>query len=236
MAWPGGAVDTTDTDAGTDNPQNARADLLDALQKLNLIIAHVSAYAQSLIDDADASAALSTLGFSAYGKTLIDDADAATVRGTIGAMAKAGTTTNDDAAAGDVGEYTSATVVLGSAVSLTTGSRADITTLSLTAGDWEAGGVVAYSFGSTTNYTSAYAWSHDSASGTPTLSDGKTAAFGVASSPAGLVPGATGVLILPIPIHRYSLASTTTIYLGTNANFSVSTMSAYGTIWARRVR
>lgn len=37
--WPAGPTDTTDTDAATDSPATARSDLLDAIQKLNLIIA-----------------------------------------------------------------------------------------------------------------------------------------------------------------------------------------------------
>lgn len=41
----------------------------------------------SLLDDADASAALTTLGVSAFAKTLLDDADAATARATLGAQA-----------------------------------------------------------------------------------------------------------------------------------------------------
>ena len=61
MTWPTVAVDTTDTDAGTDVPANARADILDALQKLNQVIAHVSAYAATVMDDADAAAARATL-------------------------------------------------------------------------------------------------------------------------------------------------------------------------------
>jgi len=40
MTWPAGAVTTTNVDAGTDNPQN------------------VTAYAQGLLDDSDAAAAL----------------------------------------------------------------------------------------------------------------------------------------------------------------------------------
>jgi len=83
MTWPSGAVDTADTDAGTDNPQNARADILDAMQKLNQIIAHVSAYIQGLLDDADAAAARATLGLGAMATkatvaTADIDADAVT--------------------------------------------------------------------------------------------------------------------------------------------------------------
>jgi hypothetical protein len=56
----------------------------------------VSAYAKTLLDDADASTALGTLGFSAYGKTLIDDADASTALSTLGFSAF-GKTIIDDA-------------------------------------------------------------------------------------------------------------------------------------------
>lgn len=41
-------------------------------------------YTKTLIDDVDASAVLSTLGFSTFAKTIIDDVDAATMRATIG--------------------------------------------------------------------------------------------------------------------------------------------------------
>jgi hypothetical protein len=44
----------------------------------------LTAAGRALMDDADASAQLTTLGFSAFGKTLIDDADAATARSTLG--------------------------------------------------------------------------------------------------------------------------------------------------------
>lgn len=44
----------------------------------------VSTYAKTLLDDVDASTALSTLGVSTFVKTILDDTDAATVRTTIG--------------------------------------------------------------------------------------------------------------------------------------------------------
>ncbi len=44
----------------------------------------VSTYGASLIDDANAAAAQTTLGISAYAQTLLDDSDAATARSTLG--------------------------------------------------------------------------------------------------------------------------------------------------------
>lgn len=44
----------------------------------------ITVFGRSLIDDANASDALSTLGISTFVKTILDDSDAVTVRGTIG--------------------------------------------------------------------------------------------------------------------------------------------------------
>lgn len=49
----------------------------------------ISTYGATLVDDADASTALSTLGVSTYAKTILDDADAATARATLGTDRKA---------------------------------------------------------------------------------------------------------------------------------------------------
>lgn len=50
-------------------------------------VVSISAYGATLVDDADAATALSTLGVSTFAKTILDDADAATVRSTIAACA-----------------------------------------------------------------------------------------------------------------------------------------------------
>ena len=67
MTYPTAAVVTTDMDAGTDSPATARSALLDAVQKLNQMIAHTTAFAATLLDDANAAAARATLGAAAAG-------------------------------------------------------------------------------------------------------------------------------------------------------------------------
>jgi hypothetical protein len=52
----------------------------------------------------------------------------------------------------------------------------------------------------------------------------------------GAIAASTIGPIYPLPTYRYSLASTTTIYLTANVSFSVSTCKGYGIIQARRVR
>jgi len=98
MTWPSGAVVTTNLDAGSDSPATARADLLDATQKLNQIIAHVSAYIQGLFDDANAAAARATLGSTTVGDAVFIAANAAAARTAIDAFANTGGTLTGDAA------------------------------------------------------------------------------------------------------------------------------------------
>jgi hypothetical protein len=51
MAWPTVAVSTTNCDAGTDVPATFRADVLDAIQKLNAMIGSVANYGFSVVGD-----------------------------------------------------------------------------------------------------------------------------------------------------------------------------------------
>lgn len=87
MAMPTAPVVTTNLDAGTDSPASARTDLLDAVQKLNQMIAHTSAFAATLLDDTSASAARATLGSGATGDALFAAATAAAARAMLGAAA-----------------------------------------------------------------------------------------------------------------------------------------------------
>lgn len=142
-----------------------------------------------------------------------------------------GVQTNNAATAGYVGEYISSSVVQGSAVALTTVTAANVTTISLTAGDWQVWGNIGYTFGATTN-TVILLGNVSSDSATLAAADLRFAV------PA---PTTTGTVYVNdyncnVPTARFLLSGTTTIYLVAYAQFSVSTCAAYGGIFARRMR
>lgn len=65
----------------------------DASASAALTTLGVSNYAQTLLDDSTSGEALTTLGVSTFAKTVLDDADAATARATLGAVATSGNET-----------------------------------------------------------------------------------------------------------------------------------------------
>lgn len=136
-----------------------------------------------------------------------------------------GTTTNDNANAGSVGEYVTAT---GTAVPLSTTIPANITSISLTAGDWNVWGNVQFLPGVTTTQQGAQV-SVSTTSATQSVAVG---GFGVSAAaiPAGLSQAVAA------PMLRISISSTTTVFLVATGTFSVSTETAQGFIAARRIR
>ena len=129
-----------------------------------------------------------------------------------------GTTTNNNANAGSVGEDVTAT---GSGVSLTSATAANITSVSLTAGDWRCVGVVSYTPAGSTTTSIAL-------SGINTTS----ATFGAVNTYQQFTyaTSAGGGNAIAAPLRHLPLASTTTVYLIGYAGFAVSTMTAGGTI------
>ena len=142
-----------------------------------------------------------------------------------------GTTTNDNADAGIVGEYVSSSVG-NTTVTLTTGVTANLTSISLTAGDWDVQGNVGFDTATTANLTYWYAGVTKTSA---TLEGGYFQATNMNAPTGGAVFGASA-FSLPTPVARISLSATTTVYLITNVGFTVAAVKAGGMIKARRVR
>lgn len=145
-----------------------------------------------------------------------------------GVTAIGGTTTNNAAAAGFVGERVNSTVASGSAVSLTVSNTIyDVTSISLTAGDWDVSGIVVFDGGAVTATELRMGISTTTAS---------LSGLGNASvcTPYPQVAGAAQTLTLPT--LRVSLAAPSSVFLCARQIFTVGTPTAYGRISARRAR
>lgn len=141
-----------------------------------------------------------------------------------------GTATNNNASAGNVGEDVESTIASGSAVSLTTVTPANVTSISLTAGDWDVCGAVDYVAGASTVTTYLDAGINTTTATLP------AAPYGYAQTNQSLALTGNILPSLTIPCVRESLSSTVTVYLVTQSSFTTSTLQAYGYIEARRRR
>lgn len=151
-----------------------------------------------------------------------------TIAGATGTDIK-GTTTNDNAATGYVGEYVSSTVASGSAVDLAVaGTVYNVTLVSLTAGDWDVSGVVAFAPNAATTILQLVGGISTTSA---TLgSGGSFIAVPWTGSTMGTNPE------YALPVQRITLTATTDVRLVARGNFAVNTLGAYGVIRARRVR
>ena len=134
-----------------------------------------------------------------------------------------GTTAGDNASTGYVGEVVSASIAFASAVSVTSGSVSTITSVSLTAGDWDVYGNVGCTSTTTNGVTNIVGWTSTSSSAEP-MSQLRTT-YSMAAT----------TVCNPVAYIRISIASTTSVYLGLLPTGS-GTLTAFGTIWARRAR
>lgn len=138
-----------------------------------------------------------------------------------------GTIAADSAQAGSIGEVITAT---GTAVSMTTGTVANVTSISLTAGDWDVTGSVVWQCAGSTTMSAWNAGISTTSATLPTTPGPNTTSGG------GFVTTAGSFQCLPVPSQRINISTTTTVFLTANAAFSVSTLTTSGTITARRRR
>lgn len=174
---------------------------------------------------------------STNGNAAITASSAALIYGTIRAESLTpfitagqllGTATNDNASAGNVGQFVTSFISSGSAVTMARATATDVTTISITAGDWDARATAWFS--SSANQTQLVISISTTANTFPALgSEGFFDNNGTFGTLNGVVTG---------PV-RFSVAGTTTLHMvcqsDTLAAASTSILT-YGTLSARRAR
>lgn len=143
-----------------------------------------------------------------------------------------GTVAAGNAAAGSVGEYISSIIASGSAVSMTTATGVNVTSISLTAGDWDVWALTFFITAATTNITQLIS-SISNTTGTVSILGDRAGITTYGS--AGTVPGVAHCGV-PMIQTRINVSTTTTIFLVGQPSFTVSTLTAWGSLQARRVR
>jgi hypothetical protein len=155
-----------------------------------------------------------------------------------------GDQTGRAAASGEVGELIRSTVAQGAAVALGTNVASNVTSIQLTAGEWDITGVIDWLFAGTTAYTALTA-AVSIVSATVPPQPGQTVngvvldpdseeSLNVPSNAPGA--GSFGTGVGPVRVVVPNSESPATVFLVALATFTVAALSAFGTIRARRVQ
>lgn len=137
-----------------------------------------------------------------------------------------GTTAGGNAPAGYVGEFISSVIAYASAVSISSATAKNLTSISLTAGDWDVYGNVNF-FGAAVTLQDALCWVSTTSA---TLPDGSL--YNGYTTSTSQMSGFGG----NTPYVRISISSTTTVYISGYIILAASTCTMCGGIYARRVR
>lgn len=140
-----------------------------------------------------------------------------------------GTNTNDSAAAGYVGQYITSTIATGSAIHPTTAVATNVASISLTAGDWDVTGVMAFDSESSGGTGSSLIGGISTVSATQ-------GTVGDTAVQTSLYPPDGVDTVVVLPTTRVSINSTTSVYLVTTVVFDSGTLAVFGRISARRIR
>jgi len=146
-----------------------------------------------------------------------------------------GTPTNDDAAAGDLGEYLESTNSGGNTNFPSSGTWGDMGSINLTPGDWDVSLIVVVSPGAASSIPFMFI-------GISTTSGNSSAGLVTGNNQAGdhwrpdssIVSGSQEKT-MAIPNYRMKIASNTTVYAKIDGNFTGTPVYNYR-LSARRVR
>ena len=188
----------------------------------------IKTFTQNIIGNVTGNAGTATT--LTTGATITSPNLAGTATGSLISSVIKGVTDGSAAASGFVGQVVTSTIAVGSAVALSTTVTANVTSISLTAGEWYVNGQVDYRAAATTSITNL---TQGISQTTATLGGQDTFSRSIM---AAVIPTAVSDFGIPIRGQRIVLTTTTTIYLVANATFTVAALSAYGTIDARRIR
>lgn len=141
-----------------------------------------------------------------------------------------GVTDASNAPAGYIGEVISSSVAIGSAISMTTATGITITSIALTPGDWSVSGNIGFIAAAGTLPTVL------TASISATNNTQATSPNGGAFAQLGLAFTAASTNVLDLAPTRINISAAATYYLVGTATFTVSTLTGYGSITARRIR
>jgi hypothetical protein len=138
-----------------------------------------------------------------------------------------GTTVADNTTAGDVGEFISSVIASGSAVALTNNVAGNLTSISLTAGDWDVWGNITTVTIGTAAVTFA-CWLSTTSATVPDVS---------LISNTTLTTGTLAVNVgIPAPSRRFNVSTSTIVYISAITNASSGNATICGGIYARRRR
>lgn len=136
-----------------------------------------------------------------------------------------GTTVADNASAGIVGEFISSQILFASAISISNATPTNVTSISLTAGDWDVwGNIGLFPTGASNNVLGAIS------AASATFPDGSLIYIRQNTNTNAATQA------FPVPYRRINVNATTTIYLVAQVSFTTGTCTTYGGINARRVR
>lgn len=135
-----------------------------------------------------------------------------------------GSTAGSTAVAGNVGEVIKSIIASGSAVNFANTIPTDLTSISLTAGNWLVFGNITVTF--TGNSGAWVGWTSTSSVSVP---DGSLFTAITSTESASCTQG------IAVPTLVYSFSSTTTVYISAEAQFTSGAASGYGGIYAVRL-
>jgi hypothetical protein len=141
-----------------------------------------------------------------------------------------GVSDGSNATAGQIGEFKSAQTLSTAPISLTTNVAAVITTLALTAGDWDVWGASGCNTTTSTGNPVVRCWINPTGAGTaPSLDQ-------IGGNAIRNPTNAATQLLIAIPAMRVSLSAPGNVTLGATVTFGNGTYSGWGQIMARRRR